>query len=137
MITCKCGYQTNGVYDMGVHECMTEKERVLSTEYSEKFDELRKNRMVVSHYKYGGIKENYDKKNGMFVDMHKTIELRWKKYLETGNTEYLADLANFCMIEFMYPQHSNAHFEATDSDKSPGLVGMSIKEIERFVEQEG
>jgi len=106
--------------------------QILSTEYSENFDTLRKNRMVMSHYKYGPIKANYENKSGAFVDMHKTIELRWEKYLETGNTEFLADLANFCMIEFMYPQHPNAHFEATDSDKSPGLVGMSIKEVETF-----
>ena len=30
-----------------------------STEYSEKFDELRKNRVGVSFYKYGSAKRNF------------------------------------------------------------------------------
>ena len=28
-------------------------------DYSEKFDELRKNRVEVSHYKYGSAKKNF------------------------------------------------------------------------------
>lgn len=32
---------------------------ILSSEYSERFDEIRKNMMVVSYYKYGAIKDNY------------------------------------------------------------------------------
>jgi hypothetical protein len=38
------------------------------------------------------------------------------------------------MIEFMYPQHPKAHFKATDSHESPGIVGMSMNEIQRFLE---
>ena len=34
---------------------------VLDAEYSTKFDDLRKNRVEVSYYKYGPIKENYGK----------------------------------------------------------------------------
>jgi len=44
----------------------------------------------------------------------------------------LADVANFAMIEFMYPQHPNAYFKPTDSNESPGLVGMSENEIKDF-----
>jgi len=33
------------------------------------------------------------------------------------------------MIEFMYPQHPDAHFRATDSDESPGIVGITINEL--------
>jgi len=114
---------------------LTEYERILSTEYSEQFDKIRKDRMVMSHYKYGPIKANYENKQGAFVDMHATIEKRWKAYLETCNTEYLADLANFCMIEFMYPQHPKAHFKSTDTNESPGLVGMSVNELKAFKEE--
>jgi hypothetical protein len=110
---------------------MNEIEKILSTEYSERFDELRKNRMVVSHYKYGFIKENAEKRAVEYIP---TLEKRLQAYKDTGNTEFLADIANFAMIEFMYPQHPNAHFEATDSDKSPGLVGMSSVEAQMFAE---
>jgi len=38
---------------------MNNPEQVLKTEYSESFDEKRKNAMVVSFHKYGPAKENY------------------------------------------------------------------------------
>lgn len=36
-------------------------QQILKTEYSEKFDEIRKNMMVVSYFKYGAMRENYEK----------------------------------------------------------------------------
>jgi len=104
---------------------------MLNTEYSDRFDELRKNRMAMSFYKYGPIKENYGNK---YVKAVASLEKRLQMYKETGNTEYLVDVANFAMIEFMYPQHENAHFEATDSDKSPGVVGMPVNEARALAE---
>lgn len=112
---------------------MTEYEKILSTEYSEKFDKIRKDAMVTSHYKYGFIKENCEKK---CVDIIATLEKRLKAYKDTENTEYLADIANFAMIEFMHPQHEQAYYKATDSNESPGIVGMSMNEIKRFMECE-
>ena len=53
-----------------------------------------------------------------------------KKYNSTGNTEYLVDASNYLMFEFMYPQHPKAHFKATDSKDSAGIVGISVKEME-------
>lgn len=102
---------------------------VLDTEYSEKFDKLRKNRVEVSYYKYGPIKENYGR--GL-IKAIPSLKRCIEKYEETGNTEYLCDAANYCMFEFMYPQHPNGHFTATGSDKSAGIVGMSINEIREF-----
>lgn len=37
-------------------------DKILKTEYSEEFDKLRKNMMVMSYYKYGKVEENA--KNG-------------------------------------------------------------------------
>jgi len=88
----------------------------LDTEFSEKFVEYMKNRMEVSFYKYGPLKEAYPFK----VDAIKSALTRIEKYKETGNGEFLVDAANFLMIETMSPAHKNYHFEATDSDKSPG-----------------
>ena len=34
-------------------------ELILKTEYSQEFDERRKNAMAISYYKYGPAKENY------------------------------------------------------------------------------
>lgn len=87
-------------------------------EYSIKFLQGMLNRMFVSFFKYGKVRQAYPSK----VNAIDSLRLRLHKYEVTGNTEYLMDVANFAMIEFMYPAHPQAHFEATDSDKSPGRV---------------
>lgn len=101
-------------------------EKVLKTEYSQDFDKLRQNRMVMSYYKYGSVKDNYGEK---LVNAVESLKQRLARYEQTGNTEFLVDVANFAMIEFIYPQHERAHFRPTDSLESPGLVGMCINEI--------
>ncbi len=103
----------------------------ISEEYSEKFDVLRKNRVETSYYKYGPAKKNFATGNVQAVP---TLELCLQKYKDTGNTEYLCDLANYAMFEFMYPQHPKAHFRATDSGESAGIVGISVKEMEEYKE---
>lgn len=76
------------------------------------------NRLSVSHWKYGSIHDTFpEHRKG--VD---NIQLRVDKYLETGNTEWLIDAANYALIEFMRPSHPNPLFKATDSDESPGAV---------------
>lgn len=105
---------------------MDSKEMILSRDYSEEFDELRKNRIIMSHYKYGWMADSYP--TGL-ADAVNSLEKRLALYKETGNTEWLIDVANFAMIEYKYPQHSNTHFRATDSNESPGLSGISAKEL--------
>ena len=101
----------------------------MSKEYSEEFDKLRKNRVEMSFYKYGSARKNFRTGN---VQAIPTMELCVKKYQETGNREYLLDAANYLMFEYMYPQHPNAHFRATNSEESAGIIGMSVNEMERF-----
>jgi hypothetical protein len=102
---------------------------MISEEYSERFDELRKNRVEVSFFKYGPAKKNFRTGN---VKAIPTMEKCIEKYNSTGNTEYLVDAANYLMFEFMYPQHPKAHFKATDSKDSAGIVGISVKEMEEL-----
>jgi hypothetical protein len=91
-------------------------DKVLETEFSESFVKGMKDRMIVSYFKYGPVKNAYpDKVNAM-----DSLQQRLKKYNETGNTEFLIDAANFAMIEFMYPSHPEAFFKGTDSNESPG-----------------
>jgi hypothetical protein len=82
--------------------------------------------MVVSYYKYGAIKDNY--KIYKTIDAIGSLEKRLERYKETGNTEFLADIANFAMIEYMYPQHPDAHYNATD-DGACEIEGFGINEI--------
>lgn len=104
----------------------------ISQEYSEKFDKLRKNLVETSFYKYGSAKQNFGNGN---IQAIPTLKLCLQKYKDTGNTEYICDLANYAMFEFMYPQHPKAHFRATDSGESAGIVGMSVNEMKRFKEE--
>lgn len=97
----------------------------MKNEYSERFDQLRKNRVEMSFHKYGPAKTNFKDK---LVDALKTHDLCIEKYKETKNTEYLVDAANYLMFEFMYPQLDGAYFRATDSGESAGTVGEAIGE---------
>lgn len=102
---------------------------ILKTEYSEIFDKIRKNMMIASYFKYGSIRENYEKYKCM--DAIGNIEKRLAKYRETGNTEFLADIANFAMIEFMHPSIPGAKYTQTDSGACE-IAGFSINEIRNF-----
>ena len=104
---------------------------ILRTEYSERFDQIRKNTMVMSYFKYGPMKDDYDKFKCM--DALGNIEKRIAKYKETGNTEFLADVANFAMIEFMYPSIEGAKYIPTDSGACE-IAGFSINSIRNFDE---
>jgi hypothetical protein len=105
---------------------METREQILARDYSEEFDALRQNRIVQSWYKYGWTSETYGNK---LADAMACAEQRVALYRKTGNREHLVDAANFLMIEYMHPQHPNAHFRAESSEESPGLVGISAKQL--------
>lgn len=87
------------------------------SEVEPKFWQMMADRMAVSFCKYGAVKQNAP--HPKLLD---NVIVRMEKYKETGNTEFLVDAANFCMIEFMFPSHKEAHFRATDSDEAPPLA---------------
>lgn len=95
---------------------------ILKTEYSEKFDLERKNRIQVSFYKYGSARNNF---GGGRVDALKTAELCLEAFKKDHNTEHLVDAANYLMFRYMYPMPGE-EFKATDSSKSVGTVGTPI-----------
>lgn len=102
-------------------------------DYSERFDELRKHRVELSHIKYGRARKNFQTGN---VNAIETMKLCVEKYEKTGNTEYLCDAANYLMFEFMYPQVKGAYFKPTDSSESAGVVGITETEMEEIKNQD-
>lgn len=92
------------------------------SEYDEKFDQLRKNRIEVSMLKYGSARDNF---GGGRVDAIATAELCIDAFKKDKNTEHLVDAANYLMFRFMYP-YPGEEFGATDSNKSVGTVGTPI-----------
>lgn len=106
---------------------MTKVEEILQTEYSKEFDSLRKNRMATSYFKYGPIRTNYGE---CLINSIENLEIRLKKYKETGNKEFLVDVANFAMIEFMYPKHDNSYFDS--ECHGTRLKGMTVNDIKNL-----
>lgn len=98
---------------------------ILKRDFSEDFIQKMKNRMVVSHYKYGWVRDTYPEIGDAIASLKERLEL----YEKTGNLEHLIDIGNFAMIEYIAPRHPDAHFETQDSDKSPGIVGGSYKQM--------
>lgn len=105
------------------------RDEILKTEYSQEFDKIRQDMMVMSFYKYGYVKENAE--NGT-TDFIKSLDKRYQAFLETKNTEFLADIANLCMMIFMFPEQFGCHYKPTDSKESPGIDGMSMQEIRNY-----
>lgn len=91
-------------------------------EYSEEFDQLRKNRVEVAYYKYGPARLNF---GGGRVDALATAERCLEAFRRDHNAEHLLDAANYLMFRFMYPLPGD-FFRATDSDQSVGTVGTPV-----------
>lgn len=80
------------------------------SEFSPEFVARMKNAMTVSYFKYGPIKDAYPHKVNAVASLKKRLQL----YEETGNGDYLTDIANFAMIESMRPAHPDYHYAPTD-----------------------
>lgn len=93
------------------------------SEYSERFDKLRRCAIEVSFHKYGSAVDNF--KFGR-VDAIKSLKKKLSAYEKVGNTELLVDVANYAMFEFMYPLHEKAHYKPMDDDKTTRPHGTPI-----------
>ncbi len=87
--------------------------------FSWKFVDLMRNRIIVSSHKYGDL-EKFKKDIRFYRDELKNVKYRIGLYEKTGNTEYLIDAANFLMFEFM---EMHGQFKATDDDKHSIVLG--------------
>jgi hypothetical protein len=82
------------------------------SEWSEGFENLMRNRLVMGALRYGTIdagrklKKAWDRTGAMLGKV--------EQYRKTGNTEYLVDIANYCLLEFELGLHPHKHFHALD-----------------------
>lgn len=103
-------------------------DKLAKEQMSSRFVELMTNRMVMGTLRYGRWQDN--KKNGTRYDRVGSIRKRLQLFEETGNSEYLVDIANFAMIEFEISDHPNLHFSPKDDD------GEHVKRINHeFIEK--
>ena len=82
----------------------------VSTEDCPRFHDRMKQAMTVSYHKYGPVRDAYPHK----VNAIASLEKRLRLYKNTGNADYLVDVANFALIEFMLPAHEQFHDSPTD-----------------------
>jgi len=99
-----------------------EKNDILLQDYATDFDAIRKKMVIVSHYKYGAARDNFASGR---VDAIKTAELCIEAFKKDGNTEHLADAANYLMFRYKYPLPGE-EYRPTDSGESVGTVGTPI-----------
>jgi len=82
------------------------------TEWSQEFERLMRNRLIMGAFRYGLLAEKRIKgaKWNLIEPIAKKVEL----YEATGNTEYLVDAANYCLLAFECDNHPLKHFTALD-----------------------
>jgi len=80
------------------------------TEWNVEFEQFMRNRLVMGAYRYGRIKERDKPPYDRLTSMVRRLEL----YKETGNKEYLVDVATLCLVEFTLEGHPTSHFNSVD-----------------------
>lgn len=105
-------------------------------------------RMAVGFHNYGHMRRYENVSNSL-----KNVIIRLAKYAgmnnvqeickelskridlpPTGNTEFLMDASNYCMMEFVKPSLPFAYFEPTSKEESPGAIvgGKHVKGKEDY-----
>lgn len=110
---------------------MEDREYILRRTMSAEFQTMRENSMFVSHFKYGWPEDTYARKISPASALA-NLEKRLEAYKETGNKDYLMDIANFADLEFQYPSISSAHLNRNNEGEQPKFIGVTGKEIESW-----
>lgn len=90
------------------------------SEWSSKFLQMMLNSMCMSYFKFGYVRNNFPKP----VDSLATLESMLSKYRKSGNSDYLVDIANYAMIEYMHPSVEGVKYAPGD----PGVDSRTWRE---------
>lgn len=90
---------------------------LIQSEWSNEFEQLMRNRLIMGAIRYGKI----NAKNKPKYDRIDSIVKRAIKYNETKNSEFLVDIANLCLLEFV---EGDNHFDSIDD-------GEHVKQINK------
>lgn len=80
------------------------------SEWSSQFETFMRNRLIMGAIRYGKL----HKPGKPIYDRVESIHKRLQLYQETGNQEYLVDIANFALLEFEEGKHPLKHFSSVD-----------------------
>ena len=87
---------------------------LLKSEWSPRFEQLMRNRLIQGCFRYGAFAEKRKKFN---YDTATEAITRIERYQKDGNVEHLVDAANMCLLEFEFGKHPKKHFKAVDDGK--------------------
>lgn len=99
-----------GVVDAPVGDKAESLDDLRRSEWSQEFEGLMRNRLLVGRYRYG-LMQRTDGRNYNRVG---SAMRRLLAYQETGNMEHLVDVANLMLMEFEHGDHPERHFHAAD-----------------------
>ena len=94
----------------GVSEKFPDLESLRKTEWSPRFEQLMRNRLVIGAFRYGLL----NTPNKPVWDRLGSVRRKLVLYEKTGNDELLVDMANMMLLEFEEGQHPLKHFAFTD-----------------------
>lgn len=100
--------------------------------YSQEFLQKMVNSFAHGFYTYGHS-DGRDRYPTDRMAPLSNIKVRLKKYEDSTNTDYLVDVANYAMFEFMHPTLQGAYYTPTTEKQSPGSV---LKNQRRIKSQE-
>jgi hypothetical protein len=96
-------------------------ESLKQTEWSENFENLMRNRLIMGALRYGVLHQPGKPQYDRIGSIRKRIEI----YAESGNKECLVDIANICICEFEEVKRVDAHFNATDDAIHAAIVTIN------------
>ncbi|MES2598613.1 MAG: hypothetical protein V4662_24980 [Verrucomicrobiota bacterium] len=83
------------------------------SEWSPEFEQLMRNRLLMGALRYGVLEQK--RRFGNKWDLMGAVKEKVKLYEDSGNTEYLVDIANYVLLEFECGHHPTKHFAALDN----------------------
>ena len=86
------------------------------SEWSQDFENHMRARLIQGAFRYG-LMGSKDKPK---FDRMESILKRVKKYNETGNIEFLVDIANLALLEYVEGDHPKKHFKSIDDGEHVG-----------------
>lgn len=97
-----------------IKQTIPDYEELRKSEWSEEFEKLMRNRLIFGAIRYGCMGHGKIPKNKPTYDRIESIKKRLKFFEETGNAEWLIDIANIALLIFEEKQHPNFHFKQID-----------------------
>lgn len=84
------------------------------TEWSKQFEGLMRNRLLMGAFRYGRMGHGGIPKGKPHYNRAESVRKRLQFFEQTGNAEWLVDIANMALLMFEERVHPNFHFEAGD-----------------------